>query len=222
MVDRDEAALNALCNKHGDAVIPLVIDLLDPKDCATLLPRVLKEAGQLDILHANAGTYVGGDLVEADTGAIDRMLNLNVNVVIKNVHDVLPHMMERRTGDIIVTSSLCCPFSDTMGAGLCVVQVGDQLLCPDGSGYQVFKHGIRVGLISPGPVISALLADWLPEKLKEAKESGSLLEASEVAAVVMSMPGHALGQEADVGYEMERLSRTMFEPFRGCRRCRRG
>ena len=38
MVDRDEAALKALCNKHGDAVIPLVIDLLDPKDCATLLP----------------------------------------------------------------------------------------------------------------------------------------------------------------------------------------
>jgi ribitol 2-dehydrogenase len=60
MVDRDEAALKALCNKHGEAVIPLVIDLLDPKDCATLLPRVLEEAGQLDILHANAGTYVGG------------------------------------------------------------------------------------------------------------------------------------------------------------------
>ena len=42
---------------------------------------------------ANAGTYVGGDLVDADTGAIDRMLSLNVNVVMKNVHDVLPHMI---------------------------------------------------------------------------------------------------------------------------------
>ena len=46
MVDRDEAALKALCNKHGDAVIALVIDLLDPKGCATLLPRVLEKAGQ--------------------------------------------------------------------------------------------------------------------------------------------------------------------------------
>ena len=89
MVDRDAAALTTLCNRHGDAAIPLVIDLLDPKDCATLLPGVLEKAGQLDILHANAGTYVGGDLVDADTGAIDRMLNLNVNVVIKKVHDVL-------------------------------------------------------------------------------------------------------------------------------------
>ena len=41
MVDRDEAALKALCNKHGDVVIPLVMDLLDPEDCATLVPRVM-------------------------------------------------------------------------------------------------------------------------------------------------------------------------------------
>ena len=52
---------------------------------------------------------------------------------------------------------------------------------------QVFKHGIRVGAISPGPVITALLADWPAEKLKEAESRGSLIEASEVAEVVMFM-----------------------------------
>src|SRR5580698_9350431 len=99
MVDRDEAALRALGAKHGEALIPLVIDLLDAKDCATLAPRALEKAGRLDILHANAGSYVGGDLVDADTSAIDRMLNLNVNVVMKNVHDMLPHMIARGEGD---------------------------------------------------------------------------------------------------------------------------
>src|ERR1700751_1151589 len=49
MIDRDDAALKALSNRHGDAVIPLVIDLLDPKDCASLVPRVLEKVGQLDI-----------------------------------------------------------------------------------------------------------------------------------------------------------------------------
>ena len=53
------------------------------------MPQILEKAGQLDILHANAGIYIGGDLVDANTDAIDRMLNLNVNVVMKNVHDVL-------------------------------------------------------------------------------------------------------------------------------------
>ncbi len=185
-IDRDEAALRALRNKHGDGVMALVIDLLDPKACATLLPSILEKAGQLDILHANAGTYVGGDLVDADTAAIDRMLNLNVNVVMKNVHDVLPHMIERRTGDIIVTSSLAAHFptpwepvyASSKWAINCFVQTVRR---------QVFRHGIRVGSISPGPVISALLADWPPEKLKEARDSGSLLEASEVAKAVMFM-----------------------------------
>jgi ribitol 2-dehydrogenase len=64
-------------------VIPLVIDLLDAKRCATLMPQILEKVGKLDILHANAGIYVGGDLVDANTDAIDRMLNLSVNVVIK-------------------------------------------------------------------------------------------------------------------------------------------
>ena len=51
----------------------------------------------------------------------------------------------------------------------------------------MFKHGIRVGSVSPGPVVTALLADWPPEKLKEARDSGSLLEAGDVAEVVMFM-----------------------------------
>src|SRR5579871_1186270 len=186
MVDRDEMALQALCDKHGDAAIPLAIDLLDPDACAALLPRILEKAGQLDILHANAGTYIGGDLVDADTGSIDRMLNLNVNVVMKNVHDVLPHMIGRGSGDVIVTSSLAAHFptpwepvyASSKWAINCFVQTVRR---------QVFKHGIRVGSISPGPVITALLADWPPEKLQEARDSGSLLEASDVAQVVMFM-----------------------------------
>lgn len=184
LVDRDEATLTALCEKHGDEAIPLVIDLLDPKSCATLLPRILEKAGELDILHANAGTYVGGDLVDADTDAIDRMLNLNVNVVMKNVHDVLPHMIERGTGDIVVTSSVAGHYpvpwepvySASKWAMTCFVQTVRR---------QINKHGVRIGSVSPGPVITALLADWPEENLKKAKESGSLIEPTEVADAVM-------------------------------------
>ncbi len=186
MIDRDAAALDALSKKHGDAMIPLTIDLLDPEDCATLLPRVLDAVGALDIFHANAGLYVGGDLVDADTGAIDRMLNLNVNVVMKNVHDVLPHMIARKTGDIIITSSLAGHYptpwepvyASSKWAINCFVQTVRR---------QVFKHGVRVGSISPGPVITALLADWPADKLKEQKDAGALLEAREVAEVVLFM-----------------------------------
>jgi ribitol 2-dehydrogenase len=186
LIDRDEAAVMAIAEQQGDAVIPLVIDLLDPQRCAQMVPQILEKAGQLDIFHANAGMYVGGDLVDAEPDAIDRMLNLNINVVMKNVRDVLPHMIARGTGDIIVTSSLAAHFptpwepvyASSKWAIDCFVQTTRR---------QVFKHGIRMGAVSPGPVITALLADWPAEKLQEAKESGSLIEASEVADVILFM-----------------------------------
>lgn len=186
LVDRDEAAVMTFCEKHGDAAIPLVIDLLDSKRCATLMPQILERAGRLDIFHANAGLYIGGDLIDADTDMIDRMLNLNVNVVMKNVHDVLPHMIGRGSGDIVVTSSLAGHFptpwepvyASSKWAINCFVQTVRR---------QIFKYGLRIGSISPGPVITALLADWPEEKLKEAKEAGSLIEAEEVANVIMFM-----------------------------------
>ena len=51
----------------------------------------------------------------------------------------------------------------------------------------VDKHGIRVGQVSPGPVVSALLSDWEPDRLQRAKDSGSLIEPSEVSEAILFM-----------------------------------
>nr|WP_256680853.1 SDR family oxidoreductase [Pseudomonas sp. LTJR-52] len=168
----------------GDSAISLVIDLLNPESCASLLPNGLEKVGQLDIFYANAGSYIGGDLLEANSAGIDCMLNLNVNAVMKNVHDVLPHMIERGTGDIVVTGSVAGHFpaswepvyAMSKWAMNCFVQTVR---------LQVNKHGVRVSAVSPGPVLSALLADWPEENLRKAKESGSIIEPKEVADALM-------------------------------------
>jgi ribitol 2-dehydrogenase len=186
LVDRDEKALQAVCDRLGDRAIPLVIDLLNPDQCASLLDGVLSKAGQLDILHANAGTYIGGDLTETNLDAIDRMLNLNVNVVMKNVRSVIPHMIERGTGDIIITSSVAghtaVPWEPVYSASKWAMTSFVQTMR-----RQLLKSGIRVGSVSPGPVISALLADWPEENLRKAKDSGGLIEPKEVAEAVIFM-----------------------------------
>ncbi|MEY4980214.1 MAG: Ribitol 2-dehydrogenase [Pseudomonadota bacterium] len=186
LIDRDAAALERACAAIGPGAAPLVLDLLDPGQCNTLLARTLTLVGHLDIFHANAGLYIGGDLLDTTPEAIDRMLNLNVNVVMKNVHGVLPHMVERATGDILVTSSLAAHFptpwepvyASSKWAIDCFVQTVRR---------QMFKHGIRIGSVSPGPVITGLLADWPADKLAEARASGSLMEAAEVAEVLLFM-----------------------------------
>ncbi|MGR3480226.1 SDR family oxidoreductase [Salipiger marinus] len=186
LVDRDAAALERITTRLGARAIAQVTDLLDPESCDAMVPQVLEKAGQIDILHCNAGSYIGGDLTETTAAAIDRMLNLNVNAVMKNVHAVVPHMTDRGSGDIVVTCSVAghsaIPwepvYSGSKWAITCFVQTMRR---------QLFRHGIRVGQVSPGPVISALLADWPEENLRKAKENGSLIEPEEVAEAVMFM-----------------------------------
>lgn len=184
MVDRNEAALSELVAKFGARAIAQVTDLLDAESCAAMIPAVLAKTGRIDILHCNAGTYIGGDLVETNAATIDRMLNLNVNAVIKNVHAVIPHMIDRGSGDIVVTCSLAGHsaikhepvYSASKWAITCFTQTTRR---------QVNKHGIRVSQVSPGPVISALLADWPADQLQAAKDAGALIEPSEVAEAIL-------------------------------------
>lgn len=186
MVDWNEKALNELVAKLGDRAIAQVTNLLDTDSCNAMIPEILEKVDHIDILYCNAGTYIGGDLTETTPEAIDKMLNLNVNAVMKNVHAVVPHMSERKTGDIIVTCSIAGHFptywepvySGSKWAITSFVQ---------GMRRQMIPHGVRVAQVSPGPVVSALLADWPEENLRKAKESGSLIDASEVADAIVYM-----------------------------------
>ena len=186
MVDWNEKALNELVAKLGERAIAQVTNLLDTDSCNAMISEILAKVDHIDILYCNAGTYIGGDLTETTPEAIDKMLNLNVNAVMKNVHAVVPHMSERKTGDIIVTCSIAGHFptywepvySGSKWAITSFVQ---------GMRRQMIPHGVRVAQVSPGPVVSALLADWPEENLRKAKESGSLIDASEVADAVVYM-----------------------------------
>jgi ribitol 2-dehydrogenase len=186
LVDRAADRLQALCAELGKGAVPIVIDLLDHGSVARMVPEILAKTGQIDIFHANAGAYVGGEVLGGDPDAWDRMLDLNVNAVFRTIHAVLPHMVERKTGDIIVTSSVAgmvpVVWEPIYTASKHAVQAFVHTLR-----RQVAKHGIRVGAVAPGPVVTALLSDWPKAKMDEALANGSLMEANEVAEAVLFM-----------------------------------
>lgn len=151
-----------------------------------MLPKIVQLAGGLDIFHANAGAYIGGEIVEGNPDEWDRMLNLNINAAFRSVHAVLPHMVAQKSGDIIFTSSI---------AGMVPV-VWEPIYTASKFAVQAFvhttrrqvaKHGVRVGAVLPGPVVTALLDDWPKAKMDEALASGSLMQPREVADSVLFM-----------------------------------
>ena len=186
LVDRAEERLHAVCRELGSQAIPLVVDVTQPSEVEAMADRIVARSGRIDIFHANAGSYVGGEVVDGDPDAWDRMLNLNINAVFRSIHAVLPQMVKQQRGDIIVTSSI---------AGLVPV-VWEPIYTASKHAVQAFvhtvrrqvaKHGIRVGAIAPGPVVTALVSDWPKEKLEEELANGGLIEPKEVAEAVLFM-----------------------------------
>lgn len=186
LVDRAQDRLEQLCKELGSNALPLVVDLLKPSDVSGMLPRILEIAGGLDVFHANAGAYIGGPVAEGDPDAWDRMLNLNINAAFRSVHAVLPYMIEKKTGDILFTSSIAgvvpVVWEPIYTASKFAVQA-----FVHSTRRQVAQHGVRVGAVLPGPVVTALLDDWPKEKMDEALANGSLMQPKEVADAVLFM-----------------------------------
>jgi len=186
LIDRDETALGQARAELGEAALPIVIDLLDRDGVAGMLPRILDTLGRLDVFHANAGAYVGGDVLEADLDAWDRMLDLNVNATFRSVQTVLPHLARQGAGDVILTSSVAgvipVAWEPVYTASKHAVQAFVHTVR-----RQMSRHGVRVGAILPGPVVTALLDDWPKAKMEQALAEGSLMQPEEVAHCVVFM-----------------------------------
>ncbi|HET9847555.1 MAG TPA: SDR family NAD(P)-dependent oxidoreductase [Candidatus Dormibacteraeota bacterium] len=88
--------------------------------------RLAAEAGRVDILISNAGVPVSGRLVDLEVPNIDRGLDVNLRAAIVLTRLLLPGMLERQAGHVVVMASL---------AG--------QIPGPRNSVYNATKFGLR-------------------------------------------------------------------------------
>ncbi len=184
LIDRDGDKLDSLCRELGSNAYGLRVDLLEPTQNSSIGAGIEDLVGPLDIFHANAGSYVGGAVAEGNPDEWDRMLNLNINAAFRSVHAVLPNMIERGTGDVVMTSSVAgmipVIWEPIYSASKHAVQAFVHSLR-----RQVAPHGLRVCAVAPGPVVTALLDDWPKAKMEEALAAGSLMQPEAVADAVL-------------------------------------
>lgn len=186
LIDRDIEKLQQHVAEMGEGAYALPLDLMDGPAVNGLLDKILELAGGLDIFHANAGAYVGGAAAEGDPDVWDRVLNLNINAAFRSVRAVLPHFIEQKSGDVLFTSSIAgvvpVIWEPIYTASKFAVQAFVHT-----TRRQVAPHGVRVGAVLPGPVVTSLLDDWPKAKMEEALANGSLMQPIEVAEAVLFM-----------------------------------
>jgi ribitol 2-dehydrogenase len=161
-------------------------DLTKPADVATMVQATAERFGPIDILFANAGSYVAGDVAEGDPDEWDRIVDINVKSVFRTVRAVLPDMIARRSGDIVVTSSISGHqaihwepiYSATKHAVQSFVH---------GVRRQVAKHNVRIGSLAPGMVLNELWGLTDPEEVERRVEAHSGLRNDDVVDALLFM-----------------------------------
>jgi ribitol 2-dehydrogenase len=189
---RSADRLEALAAEIGPAAIAVPTDVTAGADVERLVQRSLDHFGRIDVLFANAGIYIPGQVAEGDPDAWTQLLKVNVDGVLRCVHAVLPHMTRQRSGDILVTSSISgfvdIHWEPVYSASKHAIQSFVHTLR-----RQVAPAGIRVGAIAPGMVANELWGITEPAKVDEYIARRASLRSEDVAAAVvfiLSQPPH--------------------------------
>jgi uncharacterized protein len=116
--------------------------------------RLLAEAGDVDVLVANAGLPASGELTSFSADEIDRALTVNLRAPIMLARLLAPAMIERGTGHLVFVSSLsgkaAGPHSSLYSAtkfGLRGFSLGLR--------QDLAEHGVGVSCVFPGFVRDA-------------------------------------------------------------------
>jgi ribitol 2-dehydrogenase len=192
LVARSAERLRELAGDLGGETLVMPLDLTQPEDVETMVKTTRDRFGQIDILFANAGSYVSGDVVKGDPNEWDRLIALNVSSVFRTVHAVLPQMIERRSGDIVVTSSIsghqAIHWEPVYSATKHAVQS-----FVHGVRRQIAPHNVRIGSLAPGMVLNELWGLTDPEEIRRrvAAHSGLMNEdVIEALHFMLTRPPH--------------------------------
>jgi ribitol 2-dehydrogenase len=176
----------------GAAALVVPTDVTNANDVSQMVEKTLEHFGQIDVLFANAGIYVPGQVSEGNPDDWAQLMDTNVNGVLRSVRAVLPHMLERGTGDILVTSSISghetIHWEPVYSASKHAIQAFVHALR-----RQVAAKGVRVGSIAPGIVLNDLWGELTPELIEKKVSEHAGLRSEDVADAVvymLSLPRH--------------------------------
>ncbi len=158
-------------------------DVSDRSAVGSMVERVLKDFGSIDVLVSNAGINVAKRSMEQlDPSDWDRMLAINLTGSFNLAHFVLPSMRANRRGLVVQVCSISGKRVSVLGGiGYSASKFGQAALglC---LGREERQHGIRSTVIYPGEVNTPIL-DRRPVPVEPARRA-AILQPEDIAAAV--------------------------------------
>ncbi len=183
---RSEDELRELCGRiesGGGRAVPVPMDLASEESIRQAVAKARAELGQIDVLVNNAGILRLHRITDTPTEVWDETMSVNVRGVFLTCRQVLPEMIERRSGRIInvgssagrrgyVEQGAYCASKHAL-AGLTKVLT-----------LETQEYGIRVHMLSPGGVLTSLSSE-LRASRGEPEDSPEWMTPEEVASAAV-------------------------------------
>lgn len=204
LLARSADALGALAQEIGGDAIPLVCDIRDPAMVARTLASLTEEiGGPPDIVVNNAGSFFLSSAQETSVESFSDTLAVNLTAPFAVVHALLPAMRDVNAGHIVTIGSVADRMTFPGNAAYAASKFGLRAL------HEVMRaelrgSGIRVSLVSPGAVNTALWDPVDPDNQPGFTSRGDMLTPDLVADAVL----YVVTAPLDLNVDEMRLSRT--------------
>jgi NAD(P)-dependent dehydrogenase (short-subunit alcohol dehydrogenase family) len=205
LIDVDEGALERHVGRlAGDGldVRGAVADVTDHDRLDHVIDEAAEIYGRLDVAFANAGidpgigfvgAWAGGQRPRVDEGALEyytderwnRVIDINLNGIFATARAAARHMRPRRSGRIIVTTSLAATkVEPAIGSAYATAKAGARHFMHS-TALELAAYGITVNAIAPGFFITNI-------------GGGHAHHPDVQAAMSKDIPMHRVGHPADI------------------------
>ena len=151
-----------LCRELGAEVLLVQGDVSCAEDCEKLAAQAKEAFGRVDVLVNNAGIVQSGPLEGISTEEFDAVMATNVRAPFILMRETLPLLKASPSPEII---NVCSVVAHEGYPNQSAYVASKHALCGLSKSFanEVFDDGVRVHLISPGGVLTDMVAKVRPE-----------------------------------------------------------
>jgi NADP-dependent 3-hydroxy acid dehydrogenase YdfG len=186
-----EASADAVRRAGGDA-IAIQADVRVWADMERVVSETIHRYGKVDVLVANAAVVDHTTIAAADPAEWQDLINTNVLGVMFSTRAVLPHMLARRDGHIVIVSSVSGRVT-YVGEPAYVSSKHATVAFADCLRQEVSPRGIRVTVVEPGLVDTPLIHANLDAVAKVVPNTVRPLDSADCARAItfaLKQPQH--------------------------------